>query len=614
VDIQTDGANCGACGIACAGSCVAGVCTCPTGQTACGAACVNLQTDAANCGACGNVCPLSGACTAGACPTLKDCVIKTVVSSSQFTNLDNYDGTLPVENWGFVYNALAGQPGAVYAGPFHYGDNTTQTFSMVAGNASTYAISIANPLATAWGGGMGFWTDCVDASAYEGISFWVRGTSPAGTANFSLAMAQTTAPDATDPAGGGTCIATTAAPCTNPGMNFNVTTTWTQMLVPWSTFTPGTANGANVVPNGDNITGFTFNVPLNWVEDTANPGTYIPSPAAIGLTVDDIRFIQPGTCSGGTTLCGTGCVNTQTNMLHCGACNNACTGARTCQAGVCACPSGYTLCNGECANLSIDAQNCGACGRPCSGVCTGGACQASTCTANMPHQNSTSTRGALINLGKYYISNNQWGASGASGTQTIWSTCNSGNTIGWGTSWQWSGGSNAQVKSYASAILGWHWGWHFPQSTSGLPVQISANRNVTCSWTFRPTTAGTFNVAYDLFASTSANPTGDPTDEIMIWLNRTGGAGPIGGTAAIVNVAGTSWELHTGSNGYWNVYSFVRQTNTASATLNMMEFLNVLVTRNLMASSKYLLSIEAGTEVFTGTGQLDTDQYYCTIQ
>ena len=33
-----------------------------------------------------------------------------------------------------------------------------------------------------------------------------------------------------------------------------------------------------------------------------------------------------------------------------------------------------------------------------------------------------------------------------------------------------------------------------------------------------------------------------------------------------------------------------------------------------MSSSKYLTSIQAGTEIFVGAGRLDTDNYYCTIQ
>lgn len=43
---------------------------CPAGQKRCGNRCVNLQTDPANCGACGNACGAGQTCTAGACAGL----------------------------------------------------------------------------------------------------------------------------------------------------------------------------------------------------------------------------------------------------------------------------------------------------------------------------------------------------------------------------------------------------------------------------------------------------------------------------------------------------------------------------------------------------------------
>ena len=226
----------------------------------------------------------------------------------------------------------------------------------------------------------------------------------------------------------------------------------------------------------------------------------------------------------------------------------------------------------------------------------------------------TRTTYASITQNKYWINNNLWGISGATGWQGIWDTCTSGNTIGWGTDWNWSGTSN-QVKSYASAILGWHWGWKI--NGTGLPVQISANKNVTCGWTYRVTPGQTIDVSYDLFAHNSTNPgyADQPTDEIMIWLYKAGGAGPIGGVDSTTSIGGASWEVHKGSTGVWNVYSYVRTTNaTSGATLNLMDFLKDVVSKGWMSSSKYLTSIQAGTEVFVGTGRLDTDSYYCTIQ
>ena len=70
--------NCGRCGNACVvptgGSvaCTSSACvqSCPTGQTACSNACVNLQLDRANCGSCGRACATGQVCAAGACVTI----------------------------------------------------------------------------------------------------------------------------------------------------------------------------------------------------------------------------------------------------------------------------------------------------------------------------------------------------------------------------------------------------------------------------------------------------------------------------------------------------------------------------------------------------------------
>jgi hypothetical protein len=45
-----------------------------------------------------------------------------------------------------------------------------------------------------------------------------------------------------------------------------------------------------------------------------------------------------------------------------------------------------------------------------------------------------------------------------------------------------------------------------------------------------------------------------------------------------------------------------------------MDFINDLTANRGLAKTKYLTSIQAGTEVTAGTGSLNVDQYYCTIQ
>jgi hypothetical protein len=188
---------------------------------------------------------------------------------------------------------------------------------------------------------------------------------------------------------------------------------------------------------------------------------------------------------------------------------------------------------------------------------------------------------ATITMGKYWLNNNLWGQSSGSGSQCMWANSTSGSTISWGTSWNWSGQSN-QVKSYTSSVLGWHWGWM---------------------------------LSNHLWLHTISNPTyeNQPTDEVMIWPYRAGGAGPAGTLQATVSIGGSSWELYRGVVGSWNVFSFVLTSNTGSVNLNLRDFLNNLVSRGWLQSSKYLTSVQAGTEVFIGNGRLDTTAYSVTI-
>jgi xyloglucan-specific endo-beta-1,4-glucanase len=244
-------------------------------------------------------------------------------------------------------------------------------------------------------------------------------------------------------------------------------------------------------------------------------------------------------------------------------------------------------------------------------------CRAPVCANKEPQENACE-HGARISLGKYWVNNNLWGVERTNipGEQCIWSTCNTDAGIAWGTNYSWFGGPTSQVESYTAAILGWHFNTIDP--ASGLPVQLSENRSVACTWNYRltPDVASSQNVAYDIWLSDTNSPTGAtvPTDEVMIWLYHSGGASPIGGSAKeTVEIGGGRWNLHEGSTGGWRVHSFVRTSNAPCAELNLRDFFKVLVDEGLSAD-KYLIGIEAGTEVFSGQGKLETDYYACDVQ
>lgn len=77
--LASDGNNCGACGRSCTNAvCTGGAChtTCASGETACGTSCETLDSDVLNCGACGNACPADNVCHAGACLPMKPVITK----------------------------------------------------------------------------------------------------------------------------------------------------------------------------------------------------------------------------------------------------------------------------------------------------------------------------------------------------------------------------------------------------------------------------------------------------------------------------------------------------------------------------------------------------------
>lgn len=341
------------------------------------------------------------------------------------------------------------------------------------------------------------------------------------------------------------------------------------------------------------------------------------------------------TCWQSACICGTGegacgannaCIDVQANTTHCGKCGNACAKGATCTAGACTCPGAQIVCNGTCVDAAADKNNCGKCGTVCTGStsCLSGAClDPSTLSCSGAQTGNSCTKDANVTLGPYWVNNNWWGASGASGQTCIWGNCSTGDLAGWGQSFNWSGGTAGQVKTYASIIYGWQWGWKTGSGgqrlVTTLPLQLNTSKAVNCGWNFAVTQTGTItiNVAYDLFVHTVSNAgtNDDPTDEIMIWLYRANGAGPLGTKqGATFDAGGGTFDFYSGDNTRWKVHSYVRQTNATTAVLNMMDFMKDLAKRGLVANTKYLSSVQAGSEIFSGQGQVQTNGFYCRVQ
>ncbi|QYR22870.1 glycoside hydrolase [Paenibacillus sp. sptzw28] len=233
---------------------------------------------------------------------------------------------------------------------------------------------------------------------------------------------------------------------------------------------------------------------------------------------------------------------------------------------------------------------------------------------------STSTPFAKLYWGnnKYYIFNNTWGSNkaGAGWWESIY--YNSSTNMGW--SWDWKTLNPNDVKAYPSIVSGWHWTDGYTAG-SGFPARIWDNKSINASVNYSISANGTYNAAYDIWVHNTNNALNNtrPTDEIMVWLNNTN-AGPLGSYMETVSIAGASWRVYKGwladsSTTGWNVFSFVRTSNTSSSSLNFRDFINYLVyTKNWMSNSKFISSVEFGSEIFTGSGNFNITNYSVNVQ
>ncbi len=218
--------------------------------------------------------------------------------------------------------------------------------------------------------------------------------------------------------------------------------------------------------------------------------------------------------------------------------------------------------------------------------------------------------GDFITRGKYYLFNNLWGADTGSGSQCLWESSFNQSQIAWGTGWNWTGPSDT-IKSFAAIVWGWHWGWKVAHT--GLPIPLTSLRSLRTAWNFNLThkTPGGTNVTYDMWLSENPYPGNEnPMGEVMVWLYNTGDIRPIGSRQTGITIEGTEWDLWEGPHpvSSWPVYSFIRTVNTNAETLDLATFFHYLILAGL-SSSMNLLSVEAGAEIFTGEGRLDTTLY-----
>lgn len=186
-----------------------------------------------------------------------------------------------------------------------------------------------------------------------------------------------------------------------------------------------------------------------------------------------------------------------------------------------------------------------------------------------------------------------------------------------------SDGNPDHPSGYPSIYKGCHWTTANCTQNSGLPLQISNISAATSNWSpqLSQTSTDKFDVAYDIwFNKEQSMPTQPDGAELMIWLNSQNGPHPAGmQVASSVNIGGATFDVWFGVTG-WNVVSYVLTgsgtpaiSQAGTTNLDIWPFISDAMSRGYIQSAWWLMSIEAGFEIWDGGQGLTTNSFSASV-
>jgi hypothetical protein len=244
-------------------------------------------------------------------------------------------------------------------------------------------------------------------------------------------------------------------------------------------------------------------------------------------------------------------------------------------------------------------------------VATLAAMAALSLTATAAHAATTlcNSQTASVAGGSYIVENNEWNSSAS---ECITTDGNADFTVA-NSSISLSGGAPG---GYPAIYKGCHWG--DCTSNSGLPIEVGSLTpgKVTTSWTTSQPGGGAYDVAYDIWYNQSPTTSGQPNaEEMMIWLNHTGGVEPAGSVVATnVSLGGHTYDIWEDQMSSWKDVSYVMTSGTTSVSnLDIGTLAANSVSRGYMSDSDYLIDLEAGFELWQGGVGLATNSYSVNV-
>ncbi len=234
------------------------------------------------------------------------------------------------------------------------------------------------------------------------------------------------------------------------------------------------------------------------------------------------------------------------------------------------------------------------------------ACSQASPTATTTTTTLCRSQAAPVSGGTYWIDNNEWASAAAECITT------DGTASFRVTKSAIANPANGAPGGYPFIYRGCHWG--ACTANSGLPIQVSRIRTgtVTTTWhTTQPGGSSSYNAAYDIWFNQAPATSGQPDGaELMVWLARHGPNHPAGVVVASgVVIGGQSYDVWQIRRATWNVITYVLTTPATSVQLDLQPLVADAVRRGALRLSWYLISVEAGFEVWHGGAGLTTNVF-----
>ncbi|AXK34006.1 hypothetical protein DVA86_16415 [Streptomyces armeniacus] len=170
----------------------------------------------------------------------------------------------------------------------------------------------------------------------------------------------------------------------------------------------------------------------------------------------------------------------------------------------------------------------------------------------------------------------------------------------------WGEGAGAQCVSAESAS---DWSVHaehpdtggiksYPNAKRVVNTPLSQLASLTSKYEVQVPASGAYNTSYDIWDT-------DYDYEVMLWVNKTGAVGPIGERVTTMELGGHTWDVHKGSNGQNEVFSFIRTENSAAGRVDVLPVLDWITEQGWWSADETIGDVQFGYEITASPGGAD---------